>query len=135
MTCTTPKLYLLCFMRLRGRRSFLHIGPEEQRERLLAREQDVDKAWKLSPDDWEKRGKWDQYVEAQEDAMSRCHTEDSPWYIVPANRKWFRNLAVAQALVQTLRRHREEWRITLSQMSKTKLSELEALRTSGAISA
>ena len=89
----------------------------------------------LKADDWEKRGKWDQYVEAQEDAMSRCHTEDSPSYIVPANRKWFRNLAVAQALVQTLRRHRDEWRITLSQMSKTKLSELEALRTSGAISA
>ncbi len=113
---------------------FLHISPEEQMERLLAREEEIDKAWKLSPDDWQKRAKWTQYTEAQEDAMTRCNSDESPWYIVPANRKWFRNLAVAQTLVHVLRRHREEWRTTLAQMSKQKLAELATLRASGAIS-
>ena len=113
---------------------FLHISPEEQHKRLLAREANVQKAWKISPDDWQMRGKWDQYVEAQEDVMNLCNTEDSPWYVVPADRKWFRNLAVAQALVQFLRAHREEWGETLRQMSLEKVAHLNALRASGEIS-
>jgi PPK2 family polyphosphate:nucleotide phosphotransferase len=114
---------------------FLHISREEQRERLLDRERELAKAWKLSPTDWQERAWWDQYVEAYEDAISRCNSEESPWYIVPANRKWFRNLAVAQAVVQTLRRYRGAWRATLSRMSEERRAELAELRSAGLIGA
>ena len=112
---------------------FLHISREEQLERLLARERDVEKAWKLSPGDWKERALWDRYVEAYEDAISRCNSEDSPWYVVPANHKWYRNVAVAETLVQTLRRRRGTWRAELSRMSAARLAELAQLRLSGAI--
>jgi PPK2 family polyphosphate:nucleotide phosphotransferase len=112
---------------------FLHISRDEQLERLHDREREVEKAWKLSPGDWTERARWDAYVEAYEEAISRCNTPDSPWYVVPANRKWFRNLAVAEALVETLHRYRDGWRETLAQMSQKRLAELEQLRSSGAI--
>lgn len=112
---------------------FLHISPEEQLERLLARERDVDKAWKLSPTDWRERTRWDRYVEAYEEAISRCNAPDSPWFVVPANRKWFRDVAVAQAVVETLRAHRDEWRALLRHLSAERLAELAALRGAGQI--
>lgn len=107
---------------------FLHISKEEQRERLLAREQEVEKAWKLSAGDWREREYWDAYQDAYEDALSRCSTEAAPWYIVPANRKWYRSLAVCEALVELMRAHRKEWRATLQGMSKARLAELAAFR-------
>jgi PPK2 family polyphosphate:nucleotide phosphotransferase len=64
---------------------FLHISSDEQRRRLLAREKDIDKAWKLSPADWQERSYWDDYRAAYEDAISRCSAEWAPWYIVPTN--------------------------------------------------
>src|SRR5690242_14645991 len=67
---------------------FLYISSDEQERRLLAREQDIDKAWKISSADWAERKYWNDYQEAYEDALSRCSSDEAPWYIVPANHKW-----------------------------------------------
>jgi PPK2 family polyphosphate:nucleotide phosphotransferase len=107
---------------------FLHISNEEQEERLLAREQDPVKAWKLNAGDWKERELWDEYQEAYEDALSRCSTEAAPWHVIPANHKWFRDVAVAEALVAAMEPHGEEWRKTLERMSAEGREELEALR-------
>ncbi|HEY7976073.1 MAG TPA: PPK2 family polyphosphate kinase [Ktedonobacterales bacterium] len=98
---------------------FLHISKDEQKERLLAREQDVTKAWKLSAGDWVERRAWDNYTAAYEDALSECSTAAAPWYIVPADRKWYRNLAIAHLLVNALRPHKEEWLAHLDALGKT----------------
>jgi PPK2 family polyphosphate:nucleotide phosphotransferase len=107
---------------------FLNISKEEQEERLHAREQDTTKAWKLSAEDWKNREFWDGYQVAYEDAINRCATPHAPWYVVPANKKWFRNLAVAEAIVETLRPLREGWMRRLSEIGAEELKELHALR-------
>ncbi|MBK9941635.1 MAG: polyphosphate kinase 2 family protein [Kouleothrix sp.] len=107
---------------------YLHISSHEQEQRLLEREQDVAKAWKLSAGDWRERQHWDAYIEAYEDALSRCSTAAAPWYIVPANKKWFRNLAISEVLVDTLGTYRDSWRAALEAMSKQRLAELQAYR-------
>ncbi len=81
---------------------FLHISKGEQLERLKARLTDPAKNWKISPADFHERKRWDAYVNAYEDALSRCSTKHAPWFVIPANKKWFRNLAVAQIIVDTL---------------------------------
>ena len=88
---------------------FLHIDEETQKERLLARQAEVEKWWKLSVGDWEERKRWDEYMAAYEAAIAATATPWAPWYVVPADRKWYRDLAVAQALVEMLRPHKEEW--------------------------
>ena len=82
---------------------FLHISKEEQAERLRDRLQDPHDHWKFKVGDLETRAKWDQYMAAFEDALSKCSTERAPWYVVPADRKWYRNLVVSQIVVETLR--------------------------------
>jgi PPK2 family polyphosphate:nucleotide phosphotransferase len=79
----------------------LHISPEEQRKRLLARLEDPTKHWKYSPGDVDERRLWPDYQAAYGDALGRCSTEPAPWYVVPADRKWYRNWAVAQLLRET----------------------------------
>lgn len=81
---------------------FLHISPDEQKERFVDRLDDVEKQWKFNPNDLKERKFWGDYTRAYEDALSMTSTEWAPWYVVPANRKWFRNLMIASALVQTL---------------------------------
>ncbi|MGZ3586111.1 MAG: polyphosphate kinase 2 family protein [Candidatus Limnocylindrales bacterium] len=81
---------------------FLHISPEEQRARLQARVDDPTKRWKFQMGDLAERKLWPAYMEAYEDALARCATADAPWYVIPADRKWFRNLAVAEVLGATL---------------------------------
>ncbi|HEX5758782.1 MAG TPA: polyphosphate kinase 2 family protein [Thermoanaerobaculia bacterium] len=81
---------------------FLHIDAEEQRERFQARVDDPTKRWKFNPGDLDTRKLWERYVEAYEDALSRTATDFAPWYVVPANKKWYRNLIVATVLVETL---------------------------------
>lgn len=81
---------------------FLHISKDEQAERLQARLDDPDKHWKFSPGDLEERKLWDDYQEAFEVALTRTSTSWAPWYVVPANSKWYRNLVVARVLVDTL---------------------------------
>jgi PPK2 family polyphosphate:nucleotide phosphotransferase len=81
---------------------FLHIDRDEQRQRFQERYDDPKKRWKFSLGDLEERKRWDDYTAAYEDALSKTSTEESPWYVVPANRNWFRNLAVASILADTL---------------------------------
>jgi polyphosphate kinase 2 (PPK2 family) len=82
---------------------FLHISQDEQRRRLQARIDDPTKRWKFQHGDLEERELWDEYQQAYEDAISETTTDDAPWYIVPANRKWYRNHIVASLLVRTLK--------------------------------
>ncbi|MGQ0837862.1 PPK2 family polyphosphate kinase [Actinokineospora sp.] len=81
---------------------FLHISPEEQRERLIARLKDPAKQWKYNPGDLAARSKWSHYQEAYAAALDRCSTDAAPWYTVPADRKWYRNWVVANLLLETL---------------------------------
>jgi PPK2 family polyphosphate:nucleotide phosphotransferase len=77
---------------------FLYISKDEQKKRFEERLRDPEKNWKFSEDDLKERKYWPQYIEAFEEAISRCSTPWAPWYVIPANRKWFRNLAVAQII-------------------------------------
>ena len=81
---------------------FLHISKAEQLKRFGERLSDPTKQWKISESDYEERKYWDQYMSAFEEALSRCSTEQAPWFIIPANHKWFRNLAVAKIVVEHL---------------------------------
>ncbi len=81
---------------------FLYISKEEQKERLEARLQEPDKRWKFNTADLEDRKLWDDFALAYEEALSRTSTEHAPWYVVPADRKWYRDLVVASILIQTL---------------------------------
>ncbi|SRR6266566_3943480 len=107
---------------------YLYISYDEQERRLLAREQDKDKAWKISAEDWEDRKHWKDYEQAYEDALSKCSTDKTPWYIVPANHKWYRNLAVAHTIVQTMRQYRDEWKAGLEVRGQRELEKLRKLR-------
>jgi PPK2 family polyphosphate:nucleotide phosphotransferase len=98
---------------------FLHITPEEQEERLLDREKDPKAAWKVNPKDWEERKYWDAYTEAYEEAIARTSAPHAPWTVVPANKKWYRNLVVAQSIVAALRPLREAWMGKLEEMAKS----------------
>jgi PPK2 family polyphosphate:nucleotide phosphotransferase len=81
---------------------FLSIDREEQRARFQARYDDPTKRWKFSMGDLEERRRWDDYQAAFDAALSRTSTEHAPWYVIPADRKWFRNLAVASILADTI---------------------------------
>ncbi len=106
---------------------YLHISYEEQERRLLAREQDIDKAWKIDANDWIERRYWKDYQEAYEAALSECSTDNSPWYIVPANHKWYRNLAVAHTMVQTMHKYKDEWRAALEERGQRELELLKKI--------
>ncbi len=81
---------------------FLHIDLDEQKERLQARLDEPHKRWKFNLADLRERKRWSEYIRAYEDVLSRTSTDWAPWYIVPANRKWFRNLVVGRTLVDLL---------------------------------
>jgi PPK2 family polyphosphate:nucleotide phosphotransferase len=81
----------------------LHISRDEQRERLLERLRDPAKRWKFNAGDLAERALWDDYQAAYQDALERCHTDVAPWYVIPADRKWYRNWAIQQLLLETLR--------------------------------
>jgi PPK2 family polyphosphate:nucleotide phosphotransferase len=107
---------------------FLHITKKEQKERLLEREKASETAWKLNPNDWMERAYWDEYTEAYEDAISKTAAPHAPWIVVPANAKWYRNLVVAQSVVETLRRYRKDWKKTLDRMGRARRDGLAAYR-------
>ena len=92
---------------------FLYISKDEQKERLLAREEDPRKAWKLNVGDWQERELWNDYVKAYEDALEKCSTKDAPWHIVPANEKWFRDLAVVETIHDALKPYEDDWKAKL----------------------
>jgi polyphosphate kinase 2 (PPK2 family) len=81
---------------------FLHISKEEQLARFKERLNDPTKQWKISESDYLEREYWDDYMKAYEDALRECSTDVAPWFIIPSNHKWFRNLAVSQILVEHL---------------------------------
>ena len=83
---------------------FLHISKDTQRERLVARLHDPTKYWKYNPADVDERAFWSDYQEAYADVLRRCNTVGAPWFVVPADRKWYRNWAIASLLLETLRR-------------------------------
>jgi PPK2 family polyphosphate:nucleotide phosphotransferase len=108
---------------------FLHITKKEQRERLLEREADPEAAWKLNPNDWKERDQWDDYTRAYEATIAETAARHAPWIVVPANSKWYRNLVIAESIVDALRDHRKDWEKKLEQMGKTGRAELEAYRS------
>ncbi len=81
---------------------YLHISKEEQRERLQARIDNPQARWKFNPQDLEERKRWDDYQVAYEAALNRCTTAHAPWYVIPSDRKWYRNLLVSELLTRTL---------------------------------
>ncbi|MCI0660300.1 MAG: polyphosphate kinase 2 family protein [Acidobacteria bacterium] len=107
---------------------YLHISRKEQEKRLLEREQDPEKYWKLSVNDWKERELWNVYTRAYEDAINRCSTPYAPWYIVPANKKWFRNLAVAEVIVNKLRPYKDKWVKKLEAIGLEEKAKIEEYR-------
>ncbi len=87
----------------------LHISPGEQRARLLERLEDPTKHWKYNPGDLDERALWPAYRKAYEVALERTSTESAPWHVIPADKKWYRNLAIGELLLQTLRGLDLEW--------------------------
>jgi PPK2 family polyphosphate:nucleotide phosphotransferase len=87
----------------------LHISPDTQKERLLARLDDPTKHWKFNPGDIDERELWPAYRQAYEIALERTNTEVAPWYVVPSDRKWYRNLAIGHLLLRTLRELNPQW--------------------------
>ena len=108
---------------------FLHITKKEQKQRLLEREADPEAAWKLNPNDWKERDRWDDYTRAYEDAIAETAAGHAPWIVVPANAKWYRNLVIAESIVDALRHHRKDWEKKLEQMGKAGRAGLEAYRS------
>jgi PPK2 family polyphosphate:nucleotide phosphotransferase len=88
---------------------FLHIDRDEQLARLKARYDDPTKRWKFKVGDLKERALWDDYTEAFEDALRRCSTEIAPWYVIPANHKWFRDLAIGDIVADVLDGLRPEY--------------------------
>jgi PPK2 family polyphosphate:nucleotide phosphotransferase len=107
---------------------FLHIGKDEQKERLMKREEDPIKAWKLSAGDWVERQYWKQYQRAYEIAHTKCSTEVAPWYVIPADHKWYRDLAVAKQIVEAMEPYKKKWMSSLTEMGKLQLAEIAEIR-------
>jgi PPK2 family polyphosphate:nucleotide phosphotransferase len=81
---------------------FLHISKDEQKKRLQERLDEPKKYWKVNPTDLKERKHWDEYEQAYEDVFRNCSTKHAPWYIIPANKKWYRNAVISQIIVDTL---------------------------------
>ncbi len=107
---------------------FLHISPEEQLERLKEREEDQDAYWKLSVGDWKERKFWDAYQEVYSDAIGKCASKEAPWVVVPADKKWWRNLVVTRAVVEALEPYEMGWRDRLESIGEAAKAELAVYR-------
>ncbi len=103
---------------------YLHMSKDEQERRLLAQQMNQRDAWKVTTADWAERQYWDASLEAYEEALSRCSTNEAPWYIVPANLRWYRNLLVARTLVYTLRQYKDQWEAQLVERGERELALL-----------
>ncbi|MBL8088114.1 MAG: polyphosphate kinase 2 family protein [Chthonomonas sp.] len=106
----------------------LWISKDEQEQRLLDREQDPTKSWKLSVGDWKEREKWDDYTAAYEDVLKRCSPENAPWRLIAADHKWYRDLAVMETLISALEPYEAGWRKHLEEIGVKARAELEAFR-------
>ena len=103
---------------------FLHVSKEEQRRRFLARLDEPQKNWKFSLSDVKEREHWNEYMAAYEDMLERTSTEHAPWYVIPADHKWFMRMAVADIVVSTLEKLKPEY----PTITEEKRRELEAAR-------
>ena len=103
---------------------FLHLSKKEQKRRFLERLNNPDKHWKFSSSDMAERGFWDQYMEAYEDMIRHTATKDAPWYVVPADNKWFTRVAVAAAVIHAL----SELDLQFPEVDKAKLKEIAAAK-------
>jgi PPK2 family polyphosphate:nucleotide phosphotransferase len=88
--------------RTRVLKFYLHISPEEQLARFAQRLDDPSRHWKISESDYSERELWPKYVSAYEDAMEQTSTKHAPWFVIPANHKWFRDLAISQIIADTM---------------------------------
>ena len=107
---------------------FLHISKEEQEQRLLAREDDPSKAWKLSVGDWKERTYWKDYMEAYEEALAKTSTDRAPWHIVPSDHKWYRNLAITETIIDTLKPYKKDWMKDLDKVGAEAKKEIAEFR-------
>jgi len=107
---------------------YLHISKAEQEKRLRKRENDPIKSWKLSVGDWQEREYWDAYSEAYEEALNRCSAKHAPWFVVPADKKWFRDLAVAEAMRDALIPFKDEWLKKLEELGREKRKAIDEYR-------
>jgi PPK2 family polyphosphate:nucleotide phosphotransferase len=106
---------------------FLYISKDEQKIRLMKREQQAEKSWKLSVADWKERELWNDYMKAYEEAISKTSTEDTPWYIIPANHKWYRDVIISEAIIEALKPYKSIWKKKLDlqgEAMKAQLAEL-----------
>ncbi len=106
------------------RKFFLHVSKEEQKRRFLARLDEPEKNWKFSDADVHERQYWDDYMNAYEDMIRHTSTPDAPWYVVPADHKWFTHIAVSSAIIQTL----EDMDLQFPKVDKERRKQLEAAR-------
>jgi PPK2 family polyphosphate:nucleotide phosphotransferase len=100
---------------------FLHISKDEQRDRLQARLDEPDKNWKFDPNDLVERKRWDDYMDAFEDAVTNCSTPEAPWYVIPSNRKWFRNWAISDIIVRKMKELPLEYPKAVEDLGKYKV--------------
>src|SRR5262249_43013481 len=106
------------------RKFFLHLSKREQRRRFLERLDDPSKNWKFAVGDLDERGRWAEYMRAYEDALSETSTDHAPWFVVPADRKWFTRVAIADLVVDAL----EGLNLALPKLSKSEAAALAAAR-------
>jgi PPK2 family polyphosphate:nucleotide phosphotransferase len=106
------------------RKFFLHVSNKEQKKRFLERIEEPEKNWKFSANDAKERGYWDDYMEAYEDMIQNTATKAAPWYVVPADNKWFTRVVVAAAVIEAL----DELGLKYPKVSDSKLKELAAAK-------
>lgn len=109
---------------------WLHITFEEQEERLRERELEAEAYWKLSVGDWKEREHWGKYQEAYSEALGQCAADHAPWVVVPADKKWWRNLVVTKAIVEALEPYETGWRERLETVGEKAKAELAHYRES-----
>ncbi len=103
---------------------FLNVSKDEQKKRFIERVDDPDKNWKFSVGDVKERGHWDQYMEAYEDMIQNTSTEESPWYVIPADNKSYARIAVASAIIHAL----DQMELEYPKVSKEKIEELQGVK-------
>jgi PPK2 family polyphosphate:nucleotide phosphotransferase len=106
------------------RKFFLHVSNKEQKKRFLERIEEPEKNWKFSANDAKERGHWDDYMEAYEDMIRHTATKEAPWYVVPADNKWFTRVIVAAAVIDAL----DSLNLKYPKVSESKLKELAAVK-------
>nr|MDQ2987357.1 polyphosphate kinase 2 family protein [Armatimonadota bacterium] len=90
---------------------------------------EVEKAWKLAVGDWKEREHWDEYTAAYQDVLYKCATAHAPWHVVPADRKWYRDVFILTKLVETLRPYKARWLDSLTALGKERMQELTEFRS------